>query len=170
MDDLTTAKGIGGHHSPVGRTDEWLTPPLLIRALGHFDLDPCAPIERPWPIAANHYTTDDDGLKRMWFGRVWLNPPYGAPTIVTPWLEKMSNWGIGTALIFARTETDMFFRYVWEQATALLFLRGRIHFHHLDGVRAKANSGGPSVLIAYGETDAEKLAESGIVGQFVRLR
>jgi hypothetical protein len=82
----------------------------------------------------------------------------------------MSNWGIGTALIFARTETDMFFRYVWEQATALLFLRGRIHFHHPDGVRAKANSGGPSVLIAYGETDAEKLAESGIVGQFVRLR
>jgi len=27
--------------------DEWLTPPYIIKALGEFDLDPCAPINRP---------------------------------------------------------------------------------------------------------------------------
>ena len=26
---------------------EWLTPPEVIAALGEFDLDPCAPINRP---------------------------------------------------------------------------------------------------------------------------
>ena len=28
--------------------NEWLTPPHILRRLGPFDLDPCAPINRPW--------------------------------------------------------------------------------------------------------------------------
>ena len=32
--------------------DEWLTPPNILRALGAFDLDPCAPEKRPWEMAA----------------------------------------------------------------------------------------------------------------------
>lgn len=55
--------------------DEWLTPPEIIRALGEFDLDPCAPIVRPWDMAKAHYTELDNGLIRPWHGRVWLNPP-----------------------------------------------------------------------------------------------
>lgn len=41
--------------------DEWLTPPHIIRALGEFDLDPCAPhiSRRPWNTAKRHYTGDD---------------------------------------------------------------------------------------------------------------
>jgi hypothetical protein len=57
--------------------DEWLTPPGLIRGLGEFDLDPCSPIKRPWNTAKHHYSIDDNGLQKKWFGRVWLNPPYG---------------------------------------------------------------------------------------------
>ena len=44
--------GMGGHHAPVkGAKDEWITPPFITQALGPFDLDPCAPVDAPWPIA-----------------------------------------------------------------------------------------------------------------------
>lgn len=50
--------------------DEWLTPPEILRALGPFDLDPAAPIVRPWDMAARHYTKIDDGMSQPWEGRV----------------------------------------------------------------------------------------------------
>src|SRR5690606_7612872 len=146
-----------GHQSQRMGKDEWLTPPDLLRELGPFDLDPCAPITRPWPTADHHYTIEDDGLSRPWFGRVWLNPPYGRET--GRWLARLADHGNGLALIFARTETEMFFSHVWEQADTVLFLRGRLHFHHVDGIRAPANGGAPSVLIAYGAENARALAD-----------
>lgn len=159
---------MGGHHLPVFETDTWLTPPEIIRALGPFDLDPCAaPEPRPWVCAKQNY--DNDGLTRNWHGRVWLNPPYGGPAIVTPWLERMVAHGNGTALIFARTETDAFHRYIWDRAMAVLFLRGRLYFHRHDGTRAPHNAGAPSCLVAYSEYDWIRLAESGLPGHLVRL-
>lgn len=176
---MTTAPlfaGIGGHQTPrKNRTDEWLTPPAVLAALGEFDLDPCAPMDRPWPTARHHYTVQDNGLILPWFKRVFLNPPY-LRTVIGRWLARMAAHNHGTALIFARTETDAFFRYVWEQASALLFLRGRLDFHTVDGKQAlrpsgtAANAGAPSVLCAYGPRDAEVLAFCGLNGQFVPLR
>lgn len=150
--------------------DEWLTPPEIIAALGPFDLDPCAPINRPWEMARSHFTIADNGLMREWFGRVWMNPPYGTPTIVGPWMRRMAEHNRGVALIFARTETELFFETVWGRASALLFVKGRLHFHHVDGTRAAANAGAPSVLIAYGHEDAAALRDCSIAGQFVDLR
>lgn len=157
-------------------TDVWLTPPHVIDALGglkSFDLDPCAPIIRPWPTAKRHYTVTDiegAGLAREWFGRVWLNPPYGAPSIIGPWLDKMVAHNRGTALIFARTETEVFFRCVWEKATAVLFLKGRLRFHNEDGTRAKGNAGAPSVLVAYGTHDSQLLYRCNLAGRFLCLK
>jgi hypothetical protein len=159
---------IGGHQSAVMGKDEWLTPPELIYALGPFDLDPCHPVRAPWPIALDYYHVLEDGLAREWWGRVWCNPPYGAEA--AKWLRKLADHGSGTALVFARTETAMFFESVWPRATALLFLKGRLHFHHVDGRRAPANGGAPSVLIAYGDSDADRLKSSGIEGAFLRIR
>ena len=68
---------LSGHQSAKMKNDEWLTPPEILRALGPFDLDPCAPIARPWETAATHYTAEDDGLSKPWAGRVWCNPPFG---------------------------------------------------------------------------------------------
>lgn len=161
-------KGIGGHHKPYkGEKDEWLTPPAIIRTLGPFDLDPCAPTVRPWDTASKHFTIDDDGLSSPWFGRVWLNPPYGPET--GKWLARLADHGDGIALIFARTETAMFFKHVWGQADAALFIQGRLHFHHVDGSRAKNNSGAPSVLVAFGPECVRRLRRSGIDGQFVSV-
>lgn len=82
----------------------------------------------------------------------------------------MVEHGVGTALIFARTETEIFFETVWRAATAVLFLEGRLYFHHVDGTRAKANAGAPSVLVAYGDHDADILKRCGIAGQYIALR
>lgn len=159
----------GEHHRPVrGKTDEWLTPPEILKALGPFDLDPCAPEVRPWDTAKTHYTKEADGLVLPWKGRVFLNPPYGPEA--RKWLRKLSLHGDGIALIFARTETDAFFRYGWNRAHAMLFLRGRLHFYDVQGGRARHNAGAPSVLIAYGVLNAAMLAACGIPGQFIALR
>lgn len=170
FDQLQAEKsgGMGGHQSARMKNDEWLTPPAIIEKLGTFDLDPCSPIKRPWPTASDHFTVEDDGLSRQWFGRVWMNPPYGAEA--ARWMERMAAHGQGIALIFARTETSMFFDWVWPKASALLFIKGRLHFHYVDGRRADANSGAPSVLISYGEQDAITLSKCGIPGAFVDLR
>lgn len=104
---MSKGKGIGGHQRGYeGRGNEWLTPPEVLSALGEFDLDPCSPVSHPWDTARSHYTVEDDGLSQEWFGRVWLNPPYGQST--GRWLHRLSLHGNGIALIFARTETAMF--------------------------------------------------------------
>lgn len=164
--------GMGSHQSAAMLKDEWLTPPEIIKALGgpeSFDLDPCAPIKRPWDMAKEHYTIADNGLLKPWHGRIWLNSPYGGPNIVGPWMRRMADHGQGTTLIFARTETALFFETVWRRASALLFIEGRLYFHHVDGTRAAANAGAPSVLIAYGENDARILRNCSIPGQFINL-
>lgn len=160
--------GIGGHQSARGGSIEWLTPPEILRALGPFELDPCAPANRPWDMAARHYTLAEDGLHQPWAGRIWLNPPYGGDTWA--WLARLAAHGDGIALVFARTETEGFHDCGWALADAMHFFRGRLHFHHLDGARAKGNCGGPSVLIAYGRDNARRLRESGLPGKFIALR
>lgn len=162
-------RAMGSHQSARAKTTTWLTPPDLIDALGPFDLDPCAaPSPRPWSTAARHIELPEDGLAADWAGHVWLNPPYSHEA--WRWLSKLADHGDGIALVFARTETAGFVSEVWGKATALLFIHGRLHFHHADGTRADANSGAPSVLVAYGEPAAERLERAVLAGSFVRLR
>lgn len=153
---------LSGHQSAKMKNDEWLTPPEILRALGPFDLDPCAPIVRPWETAARHYTVLDDGLNapRENNGvRVWLNPPFGRAAV--QWLRR---WGVEhgntIALIPARTETAMFYECVWGAADGVLFIKGRPHFHYVDGRRAAFNSGAPICLVAYGGENLEVLRNS----------
>ena len=161
-------KGIGSHQSSNMQNDEWLTtPPHILKALGTFDLDPCAPIISPWITANNKFTIEDDGLKQKWYGRVWCNPPYGLQA--AEWLNKLAEHGNGIALIFARTETRMFFDHVWNKADSLLFVEGRLFFHYVTGEKAAANAGAPSVLVAYGKENSDILKNCGIRGKFVKL-
>ena len=151
-------------HQKNGGHDEWLTPPEILRTLGAFDLDPCAPRVRPWETATRHYTVADDGLsapREPKSTRVWLNPPFGREAV--KWLRR---WGVEhgntIALIPARTETAMFYETIWGVAAGVLFLKGRPHFHYVDGRRADFNSGAPIALVAYGSDNLEALRQSGL--------
>lgn len=145
-------------------TVTWLTPPHVIAALGPFDLDPCGhPLS---DTAARRIVLPEDGLAAEWHGRVWLNPPYGAQ--ITRWLKRMADHGSGVALLPARTEvTSWFCPFVWERATALLFLRGRLSFG-TDAGTLKGNAGHASVLAAYSVDDAMCLQECSLPGYFVQ--
>lgn len=156
------------HHSSKMKTDTYLTPLPIIQSLGEFELDPCTPEFMPWETAKTRFTKKEDGLKQNWGGRVWLNPPYGKEA--AKWLRKLAEHGNGIALVLARTETKDWHETIWPQAHAILFMKGRIYFHHNDGSRAKANCGAAPVLVAYGELNAEILKNSNIKGAFIKLR
>ena len=155
-----------GGDGSVATTHDWLTPPEILEALGHFDIDPCASQFQPWRTAATQYTIEDDGLARKWHGRVWCNPPYGPHA--SKFLARMADHGNGIALIFARTETKAFQEYCWNRADAMLFMAGRIKFR-LPGGGVAGPAGAPSVLIAYGKQNAQALRKSGIAGYVVDL-
>lgn len=61
-------------------TNEWYTPPwitsLAEEVMGGIDLDPASCEEANGWIGATWFF-DCHGLERKWWGRVWLNPPYG---------------------------------------------------------------------------------------------
>lgn len=64
--------------SLLSMSDEWRTPVWLVDQLsatfGPFELDVAA---APWNHQApKYFTAKDDALKRRWWGRCWMNPPY----------------------------------------------------------------------------------------------
>jgi hypothetical protein len=156
-------------NSNTENKDEWLTPPEIIKALGPFDLDPCAPTPetRPWDTATNHFCVRDNGLAQPWEGRVWCNPPYGRETF--KWLDKLADHdGGGIALIFARTETVGFHRSIWAKAHSVFFFKGRLRFYHVTGEKG-GTANAPSCLVSYSAMDTRAIAQSGLNGALVRV-
>lgn len=144
-------------------TVSWITPKQIIDRLGPFDLDPCACVPQPWACATHQYQLPTNGLSEPWFGRVWLNPPYGRNML--PWIQKMATHNTGIALIFARTDTK-WFHVIWQTASCLFFISHRILFHTPDG---KLSNGrlAASVLVGWGEDEKEKLKNCGFEGVYV---
>lgn len=64
------------------KSNEWYTPIGIIdpirEVLGRIDLDPASCDEANEIIRAErYYTIKDDGLSQPWYGKVFMNPPYG---------------------------------------------------------------------------------------------
>ena len=89
----------------VRSSDEWYTPKEVLKALGRFDLDPCAPVRPLWPTAEVMY------------------------------VRKLAEHGNGIALLFNRCDSKMFQDVIFEKATGMKFLRHRIRFYRPDGTR-----------------------------------
>lgn len=156
-----------GFKKSASCSDEWYTPKFVMDSLGKFDLDPCAPSVPLFKTAEIMYNEFDDGLAQIWEGRVWLNPPYSRP-LITKFMRRMTEHNRGTALIFSRTDTELFHTEVFGKASAVKFLKGRIKFLKPDGTEA-GSPGCGSVLIAYGEEDANILEVNELEGKFIRL-
>ena len=148
-------------------TDEWYTPIGIIESLGKFDLDPCAPEKPLWQTAITMYDKNVDGLKQDWFGRVWLNPPYSKP-LLNNFLIKMAEHNNGIALLFNRLDSKLFMDVIFEKATAIKFLRGRIKFYKKDGTLG-GQPGCGSILVAFGEHNADVLKNNNLPGKFIRV-
>src|SRR5271170_2863410 len=75
-------------------SDEYFTPGEIVeaarRVMGEIDLDPASSVLANKRIKAKRiWTISDDGLKQQWFGRVWLNHPFGKSTN-KPWILKLA--------------------------------------------------------------------------------
>ncbi len=118
--------------------DDWETPAWLFNQLNaefHFTLDPCCTHETA--KCPKHYTPEENGLIQDWGGEiVFCNPPYSRKTKTNPgqvsWVEKCAVEGqkpgtVVVALLPARTDTELFHRYIYGKAE-IRFLKGRVSF------------------------------------------
>lgn len=146
---------------PDSTTTTWLTPRAYIDALGPFDLDPCTPDVMPWKTATRMLTKAHDGLATVWpqADFVWHNPPYGRSQAA--WMEKAATHGNGISLVFARLDTAWAHDWVLTHpnASALVFVRGRVPFCKPDGTAGKGCPV-PAMFVAYGKEGARRLREA----------
>jgi len=147
---------------------EWYTPAWIIEELGlTFDLDPCSPFDFETFIPAKtKFTVFDDGLSREWFGRVWLNPPYGPDTGF--WMRRMIAHGNGIALVFSRTDAE-WCQQAMRACSAMLFMSGRIAFvPGAENAHKAGRAGAGTVLFAFGDDNARALERMSGRGVFIR--
>jgi len=121
---MATAKTVEWE-TPLWRVEEWED------ELGcEFTFDPCCTPENA--KATNFLTEEDDGLKSDWWGRVWLNPPYGRQ--LKEWMEKANSElrsgrvELIVALLPARTDTRWFHESVVDQGHEVRFIKGRVKY------------------------------------------
>jgi phage N-6-adenine-methyltransferase len=146
-------------------TGDWHTPPEIIEAVrelfGIIDLDPCSNShEAPNVPALVHFTREDDGLSRPWFGRVYLNPPYGKG--IGPWIEKVREeheaGRVTAAVVLVKAATDTRWFRVLSERYPRCEVAGRLKF---SGCKNPAPF--PSVLFYLGD-EVQRFAD--VFGRF----
>jgi hypothetical protein len=150
------------------RNDRWLTPPDIVEALGPFDLDPCGAPDHVLARVTYLQENNEDGLQALWFGRVFLNPPYGR--VMRSWVERLVEHGTGTALIPVAAGTKLWQEVVFREASTIHFYRHRIKFIQRDGGENGMVSPQASAIVAFGDEDADALLTSGLPGVALDLR
>lgn len=145
--DKTTAGVIGNVHFS-SKTDEWATPQdyfnKISEEFGGFDLDPCCTVESA--KAPSFFTKEYDGLSKRWWGKVWMNPPYGREII--KWMKKAYESSLEgvvvVCLVPARTDTKWWHEYAMKGE--IRFIRGRLKFGG-----SKNSAPFPSALVVFRE-------------------
>ena len=128
-------------------TDEWATPQWVFNHFHkrfHFDLDVCATPENA--KCPKFFTKEQDGLRQVWTGNVWCNPPYGRN--IKPWVEACARYGrgggIAVCLVPARTDTK-WWRECCMTASEIILIPGRLKFGD-----SKNSAPFPSAIVIFG--------------------
>jgi hypothetical protein len=139
-------------------SNEWYTPSDYVDAarelMGAIDLDPASnPLANETVQAARYFVQEDDGLAQTWYGRVFLNPPYGVTggeSNAGVWARKLiteyraGNVSEAVLLVNANTERK-WFNPLWD--FPICFTDHRIQFYTPDGVGAQPVDGNALVYL-----------------------
>jgi hypothetical protein len=149
----------------LNTSDDFLTPPSIVKAMGEFDLDPCSSHRQEEELAKQSYKWPaDDGLMLPWHGRVFVNPPFSE---LQTWTQRFILHGNGILLVPARIETSWFWR-LWHNCSAFFFTKGPMRYLCPEG---KTNPGFfGSAFCAMGDGNAQSLKNLPIRGIVVTGR
>lgn len=84
-----------------------------------------------------------------------------------PFVEKFLDHGNGVSLIPARTDTKLFHDKIFPKVDGLFFLKGRITFFHVSGIKSDFTLNAPVVFLAMGRDNIEALRTSGLRGSLM---
>ncbi len=125
------------------KSNEWYTPARYIEAaravMGGIDLDPASCSDANEIVkAVRYYSIDDDGLAQAWYGRVWLNPPYGKTnnkSTIERWIKRLINeyqaGNVTTAILLTTCDSDnQWFQLLWDYP--ICFTNHNVHFFKPD--------------------------------------
>ena len=144
------------------KTVEWYTPPAIIQAartvLNDIDLDPASCLRAQQEVRAKQYYTQfEDGLSQPWYGRVWLNPPYGrdhrGESNQGVWsrrlLREYEQGDVTSAILLVNASTGTkWFQPLWSYP--ICFVAKRIAFLDEHGV-AQSNPTHDNALVYFGD-------------------
>ena len=157
------------HVSNNSGENEWYTPPFIIEAaksvMGNIDLDPASSKLANETVGAKEfYTIEDDGIKKDWHGRVWLNPPYSQPDI-SNFAKAVTSKKYDEIMILVNnaTETD-WFRMMAEASKVICFINKRLKFIDRDGNPSGAPLQGQAIIYKGSNIDSfiKKFKENGL--------
>ena len=150
-----------------GQKDEWYTPPEIFQALGcEFDLDPCHPNAKTYVPCKKYYTKEHDGLLKEWYGKVWMNPPFGGRNGYFPWVEKFIKHGNGIGLFTSLTSSEGFQKYI-PKMDSIVFPNRKTIFYEKYGEKG-GNPFNGVVIFAIGEENSLILKNSEL-GIYIKL-
>lgn len=159
LKQLTPAKG-STEALQSSESNEWYTPLEYVESarklMGGIDLDPAScEVANRVVRAKKYYTEKDDGLAKLWKGRIWLNPPYGRgdrnESNQEIWsgklIEQHRSKSVREAVLLVNAVTDRaWFQPLW--GYPLCFVEKRISFYTETGVGAQPTHG--SAFVYFG--------------------
>ena len=130
----------------TSNTDLWSTPQDFFdqqnAMYGPFEMDVCA--DKSNAKCVVYFDKNTDGLKQIWSGKCWMNPPYGRE--IKKWMEKAyqssGNGTVVVCLVPARTDTKWWHDFAIKGNVK--FIRGRLKFGG-----AKHNAPFPSAIVVF---------------------
>lgn len=137
--------------TPADARDSWRTPPWLFKWLDRrfrFEIDLAATRENA--LLDDYYCHDDNALLRPWRVRAYrgfLNPPYSD---IDPWVDKAiaeQTEGFLTVMLFPTCNGEDRYAKVFEHASEIIDIIGRIAFLRPDGTPVTGNTRGSSVYV-----------------------
>ena len=130
------------HVAQNSGNNEWYTPSVILESarnvLGEIECDPASSDIANQNVKAKiFYTIEDDGLKRKWGEKVWMNPPYAQPAISLfsqKLVEKLQTGEVKEAIVLVNNATETgWFQRMGEICSSICFPSGRIRFVDPEG-------------------------------------